>query len=62
VNDFDKINTEISKLKSTIKTLDFDCQIEDISFKISVTRNDQIMDDGEVFGVETNIFNNSLDY
>ncbi len=59
---YDKINTEISKLQSNLKTLDFDCQIEDKSFKICITRNYQIMDDDEVFGVEINIFNDTLDY
>ena len=52
----------IHNFKEKYKLLSFECEINDISCKIYITRIGDIKADKKPYGAEINIFNNSLDY
>lgn len=52
----------ISGYKEKYASLDFDLSVEDLSFKISVTKNDCLVSGKNLFGFEINIFNETIDY
>ncbi len=59
---YNNLSKMILEYKEKYTSLDFDFNAEDLSFKISVTKNDCLEIGKNLFGFEINIFNETIDY
>lgn len=48
--------------KKKYVSLNFDSSVEDLSYKLSITRNDCLEIGKNLYGFEINIFNETIDY
>lgn len=59
---FDLIKKKVEAYNKEYKNIDFEFSQEDISFKLSIMRNNLLENEYSIFSAEINIFNETLDY
>lgn len=59
---YNNLSKIILEYKEKYTSLDFDFIAQDLSFKISITKKDCLKIGKDLFGVEINIFNDTIDY